>query len=77
MNDFIKIKILHTQFEAQLLDSILNEQNIPHLIQSYHDLAYDGIFQVQKGWGAIYARNQDKEVVIQILDEIRKGAAES
>ena len=48
---YVKVGILESGIEAQLLDSILDERNIPHHIQSYHDTAYDGLFQTQKGWG--------------------------
>ena len=50
---YVKVDILENEIEAQLLDSILNERNIPHHIQSYHDTAYDGLFQAQKGWGCV------------------------
>ncbi|MBW2644080.1 MAG: hypothetical protein JRC89_12125, partial [Deltaproteobacteria bacterium] len=49
--EFIDIAVLDNIIEAQLIKSILNEQNIPHLIRSFHDTAYDGLFQVQMGWG--------------------------
>ena len=47
--DFRKIVILENEIEAGLMDSILTERGIPHRLKSYHDTAYDGIFQVQKG----------------------------
>ena len=46
---YVKVGILESGIEAQLLDSILDERNIPHHIQSYHDTAYDGLFYTQKG----------------------------
>ena len=46
-HEFINIAILENIIEAQLIDSILNEQNIPHMIRSFHDTAYDGLFQFQ------------------------------
>jgi hypothetical protein len=38
---YVKVDILENEIEAQLLDSILNERNIPHHIQSYYDTAFD------------------------------------
>lgn len=55
MEEFVKICAIRDQVEADYLSAQLNEQGIPHLIRSYHDSAYDGIFQMQKGWGALYA----------------------
>jgi hypothetical protein len=51
---FIKIAVLENAIEAQLLSSVLNQYEIPHRLLSYHDTAYDSLFQLQKGWGVIY-----------------------
>ena len=72
-----KIAILENQVEAQLLDTILTEREVPHMIRSYYDAAYDGIFQVQKGWGAVIARDIDKEAILEILQDIRNQASEA
>jgi hypothetical protein len=55
MEEYKKAATLENEIESQLLDSILNERNIPHLITSYYDTAYDGLYQTQKGWGYISA----------------------
>jgi len=71
--EFIKIATMENEIEAQLLDSILNEQDIPHLIRSYHDAAYDGIFIPQKGWGSVYAPESQRETIREIISNIRRG----
>ena len=63
----IKIAILENEIEARLLDSILSEMNIPHLVRSYHNEAYNGIFQLQMGWGSVFAHPSVKEEILQIL----------
>ncbi len=68
---YIKVDILENEIEAQLLGSILNERGIPHHIRSYHDTAYNGLFQVQKGWGYISAPPSWSEKITNILSEIR------
>lgn len=68
---FIKIAILENTIEAQLVDSVLNDQHIPHLLRSFYDTAYDGLFQVQKGWGEIRAPSEFKNVILEILKSIR------
>lgn len=73
MSDFRIIIILKNEFEAQLLDSVLNQREIPHLIKSYHDYALDGIFQMQKGWGQLEAPEQYKDEILGIYAEISKG----
>ena len=44
---------LENEIEAQRFAAILDEEEIPHQIVTYHDSAYDGLFQMQKGWGHI------------------------
>ncbi len=69
--EFIDIAILDNIIEAQLVKSILNEQNIPHLIRSFHDTAYDGLFQVQMGWGKLCAPLLYKQEITEILSDVR------
>ncbi len=70
---YIKVDILESEIEAQLLDSILNERSIPHHIRSYHDTAYNGLFQTQKGWGHVSCPSSWSEEIRAILSEIRKS----
>jgi hypothetical protein len=51
MEGYVKVAVLDNQFEAQVLADILAERRIPHSMRSYYDAAYDGLFQMQKGWG--------------------------
>lgn len=74
MEEFVKIAILENGFEAQVLDSILTERNIPHLMRSYHDTAYDGLYQVVKGWGHVSAPPAYREDITEILSDLRKEA---
>lgn len=68
--DFKKIVVLENEIEAQLMDSILTEREIPHRMKSYHDTAYDGIFQVQKGWGHVEAPESYWDEIIAIQQEL-------
>ncbi len=77
MEDYIKIAILENEIEARLLDSILTERNVPHLMRSYHDTAYNGLFQTQKGWGYVGAPEGYKEEIMEILTDMRKEAETS
>ena len=68
---FFKITVLDNIIEAQIVDSILNQHDIPHHIRSYHDTAYDGLFQFQKGWGEILAPQEFKEEVLEIIQDLK------
>ncbi|MBN2033121.1 MAG: hypothetical protein JW836_07580 [Deltaproteobacteria bacterium] len=77
MEDFVKIATLENAFEAQVLDSILAEREIPHLMRSYHDTAYDGLYQTMKGWGHVSAPTTYREEIMEILSDLRKEADRS
>jgi len=76
MEDYIKVVILDNEIEAGLLESILSDRGIPHRMRSYHDTAYDGLFQTQKGWGCINAPKSYREEIKEILSDVRKEALE-
>ena len=69
----IKIATLYNIIEAQVIESVLDEREIPYRIRSFHDTAYDGLFQFQKGWGEIYAPAELKEEILEIIQSARQG----
>jgi hypothetical protein len=73
VNSYCKIAVLENEVESELLQAILKEQKIPHFIKSYHDIVFDGVFQIQKGWGYISSPEQYKQKILQILEDIRKS----
>jgi hypothetical protein len=77
MEDYIKVATLNNEIEARLLESILDERDIPYRLRSYHDTAYDGLFQTQKGWGTISAPASCKDEITEILSDMRKEAEAS
>ena len=77
MEDYIKIAVLDNDFEAQMLESILKERQIPHLLKSYYDTAFDGLYQTQKGWGHISSPDQYSEEIKEILSDLRKTARDT
>ena len=70
METYIKVAVLENTIEAQLIESILKEKNIPHRIRSFHDTAYDGLFQMQKGWGELFGPASFKKEMLEIVDII-------
>jgi len=70
MTDFSKIMTLKNEIEAQVLTEALRERNIPHVVRSFHDSAYDGIFQMQKGWGVLMAPESFRADIETILKEL-------
>lgn len=73
MEGYVKVATLENDIEALLLESVLKERGIPHLLRSYHDTAYDGLFQAQKGWGLVTAPEGRLREILEILQDLRKG----
>ena len=65
-----KILTIDSEVEARLLASALEERNIPHYIKSYHDSAYDGLFQTQMGWGHVEGPDDRRAEIEQVYRDI-------
>lgn len=74
MHEYQKIAVLENEIEASFLEAVLKERAIPCSIRSFHDAAYDGLFQLHKGWGAVYGPVEFKDEILEILKEIRTDA---
>jgi hypothetical protein len=72
MSKPVKILNCSNEVEAMLLDEILKERNIPHIMRSYHDLAYDGLWQTPSSWGQVDAPEEYREEILEIYSEISR-----
>ena len=71
MSELKKIAVLDDMVQAQMLELMLKERDIPHVLQSYHDSAYDGLFQDQRGWGHIEAAAAHESEILSILAALK------
>lgn len=62
--------------EANVIKSVLAEHGIYAEIKSFHDTAYDGLFQAQYGWGLILVSESDLPEAQRIIEEWRDAAPE-
>jgi hypothetical protein len=74
---YTRAACLENSIEAQILGPALFDEGIPHRIRSFHDTAYDGLFQTQMGWGEVRCPAAYKEKVLEILTEIRSSEADT
>jgi hypothetical protein len=65
MANIVKILSFNNEIEAMLLDEILTEKQIPHIIRTYHDSAYDGLWQTQSAWGHIEAPEEFRDEILE------------
>ncbi len=70
MSEFEKISVIDNEIQAGYLEEVLNDKNIPHRMQSYHDSALNGLYQTSKGWGYVAAPAEYKSEILEIIDEL-------
>ena len=68
-----KIAVLDTLIQAKTLEAVLKDQGIPHVMKTYHDSAYDGLFQGSMGWGHIEAAEEDEARILDVLATLSAG----
>lgn len=70
MNNPVKILVFKNEIEAMLLDEILTEKKIPHIIRSYHDSALNGLWQTPTSWGHVEAPEEYREEIMQTYNHM-------
>ena len=70
-NEFINVTGLDNEVEALLLDSALSQRGVPHVMMSFYDPAYDGCFQIQKGWGLVRGPRLAAKAILETLADVR------
>jgi hypothetical protein len=70
----VRVARLESEVQAQLLDAVLNDRGIPHVIRSYHDAALDGMFQSTLGWGHVEAPERCRAAVLEALRDLAAGS---
>ncbi len=60
--------------EAGALQSLLRQNGIQAQVISYHDTAYDGLFQAQYGWGIIRVDEADFAEAERIVREWKEAS---
>ena len=70
MNKPVKILMFKNEIEALLLDEILKEKQIPHIIRSYRDSAYDGLWQTPTGWGHLEAPEEFADEILNTYNQM-------
>ena len=70
MSNPVKILDLQNEFEAMLIDGLLSEKEIPHIIRTYHDSAYNGLWQTQSSWGQLEAPEEYRDEILEIFNNM-------
>jgi len=76
MDHYVKAGIVEHRFEADRVAQALQEAEIPFMIKSFLDTAYDGLFIPQKGWAAVMVPDGFLERTEKIIAELRQSFKE-
>jgi hypothetical protein len=72
MDRWVKAGIVENRFEGDRVSQALKEANIPFLMKSFLDTAYDGLYLPQKGWGAVMVPERFREEAKEMISEVKK-----
>ena len=76
MTRWVKAGVVDNRFEGDRVSQALSEAEIPFLMKSFLDTAYDGLYIPQKGWGAVMVPEKFGEEAEKVISEVKKTFAE-
>jgi len=74
--EFVPVKVAENAFEADRIRAVLEQEGFTVMVRSFHDTAYDGIYQAQKGWGYVEVPQNEKERAERIVSELEQAFSE-
>jgi len=72
MAHWVKAGVVENRFEGDRISQALKEAEIPFMIKSFHDTAYDGLYIPQKGWGVVLVPETLRKDAEKLLIEVKK-----
>jgi len=76
MEEFVKILVLENEFEAELIEEVLMDKQIPYGIIVRDDSPLGGITDLESGWGYLEAPERCREEIMAVCKEIRETPVE-
>lgn len=67
----IRLTTLENQFETDLITHALDEEGIEYVVKTFHDTAYDGIYETVKGFAMLLVEESAEDRAREIVDELR------
>ena len=72
MSRWVKAGTVENRFEGDRVTQALKEADIPFMMKSYLDTAYDGLYILQKGWGVVMVPREFKDEAKKIVSDLKK-----
>ncbi len=73
---FVPVKVAESAFEADRFKAGLEQEGFTVLVRTFHDTAYDGIYEAQKGWGYVEVPEEDRERAERVVAELEQAFPE-
>lgn len=73
---FEKVHTAPNRFEADIIIEALRSEGIPIRLHVYEEVAYNGIFVPQLGWGSIMVPQEMVEKAREIVESLKKAFEE-
>lgn len=68
----VQVHVVEDHFEAEILLGALRLEGIECICRSHEEIAYNGLFVLQRGWGTILVREDQMQLARQIIEEALK-----
>jgi hypothetical protein len=72
MARWVKAGVVENRFEADRVSQAFKEAEIPFMIKSFLDTAYNGLYIPQKGWGVVMVPERVREEAEKLVIEVKK-----
>jgi hypothetical protein len=70
MSRTVRVVTLRNEVEAGIMKAELEQRGIPHMLRTFHDSAYDGLYQMQQGWGVIEAAEENRREIEEVYADL-------
>lgn len=68
--EFVTVKVAENPFEAERLKNALEQEGIAVLVRTFHDTAYNGIYEAQKGYGNVEVPESERERAEKVVSDL-------
>lgn len=72
MARWVQAGTIENRFEGDRMSQALEEAEIPYMVKSFLDTAYDGLYVPQKGWGRVMVPEEYLEKAERVMADVKR-----
>jgi len=73
---WVKAGIVENRFEGDRISQCLQEAEVPFMVKTFQDTAYNGLYILQKGWAMVLVPDTFVGQAERIIAEVRRSFEE-